>query len=277
MPSRQSRYAQGTACRDPRPGRGCSRWAFRRCRDGRGRETDLDLAGKLPSDSHCAATTGIPGGRRRQPLGLRRVGGCSSWNLEQEVTSLRRQLTLAQEEATRAAEEAANALREARTRIDESEASYFETPDQLRKALDDRRRLADLLGRMRDRWLTASGRAASAESQEGRRGQRWRAPTHRRAHREGPARGGSISEMETQAAEAARLADTRIQDLAHQLQAAAEGAAALRTELREAQTAVQAFQDRYATLHQERDRLVEERDGATAAVRSAEAAKTLPI
>ena len=80
--------------------------------------------------------------------------------------------------------------------------------------------------------------------------------------------------METQAAEAARLADTQIQDLAHQLQAAAEGAAALRTELREAQTAVQAFQDRYATLHQERDRLVEERDGATAAVRSAEAAKS---
>jgi chromosome segregation ATPase len=84
----------------------------------------------------------------------------------------------------------------------------------------------------------------------------------------------AFRQMETQAAEAARLADTRIQDLAHQLQAAAEGAAALRTELREAQTAVQAFQDRYATLHQERDRLVEERDGATAAVRSAEAAKS---
>ncbi|WP_176952925.1 coiled-coil domain-containing protein [Belnapia rosea] len=206
-----------------------------------------------------------------------------SRNLEQEVTSLQRQLALAQEEATRVSEETANARREAEVRIEESEAAYFAVQEQLAKGADDRRRLGDLLGRMRDRWLTATGRASLAERQarETREDCEQRIREERQTNEgrvtEANRLAGELGEKSRQALEVARNTDTRAQDLARQLHTAAEAGNVLRdqvtqlqADLREARNEARTSQEQAVALQGERDRLLGERDAAVSATRSAE-------
>lgn len=206
-------------------------------------------------------------------------------HLEQEAAGLRHQLALVGETAAREAEDAANALREAQVRTEESEGAYFEVQEQLAKASEDRRRIGDLLGRMRDRWLTTTGRASLAERQvrEVREESERQIREERQASEgkvaEANRLAGELAERARHADEAAQEAATKAEGLGRQLQVAAEAgnvlrdqAAQLQAALREARNEVRISQEQASALQGERDRLLSERDTAVSATRSAELA-----